>query len=127
VVRQPAWLYLLLLAALVAAWSVPSSALLGLPSVARFFAAVALSFTPVFLANLVFAQRFRDVGDSALAFGANLLGAMVGGVLEYTSLVFGYRWLLVLVAALYGLAFVLNRRQRPGSLTLAPETRVTVP
>jgi len=26
-----------------------------------------------------------------------------GGVLEYTSLVFGYRWLLILVAALYSL------------------------
>jgi hypothetical protein len=127
VVRQPAWLYLLLLAALVAAWSVPSSALLGLPSAARFLAAVALSFTPVFLANLVFAQRFRDVGDSAVAFGANLLGAMVGGVLEYTALVFGYRWLLVLVAALYGLAFVVNRRQRPGSRTLVPGVRMTVP
>ncbi len=40
-----------------------------------------------------------------MAFGANLLGAMVGGVLEYTSLILGYRWLLVLIAALYGLAF----------------------
>ncbi len=28
----------------------------------------------VFLANLVFAQRFRAVGSSTVAFGANLLG-----------------------------------------------------
>ena len=109
VIKQPAWLYLALLAALAVAWSVPSDALLGLPAAARFGAATALAFAPIFVANLVFAQRFRDAEDSAVAFGANLLGAMVGGVLEYTSLVLGYRWLLVLVAVLYGLAFGTSR------------------
>ena len=118
VVRQPAWLYLILLAALIVAWSVPSSALLGLPSAARFAAAAALAFTPIFVANLVFAQRFRDTGDSSLAFGANLLGSMVGGVLEYTSLIFGYRWLLVMVAALYGLAFLTSRLRGSGGALL---------
>jgi hypothetical protein len=121
VIRKPGWLYLLLLAALIVAWAVPSSAVLGLPSVARFCVAALLAFTPIFLANLVFAQRFRNTGNSGLAFGANLLGSMVGGVLEYTSLIFGYRWLLVMVAALYGLAFVTNRlRSSPGSLTASP-------
>jgi hypothetical protein len=121
VVKQPGWLYLILLAALIVAWSVPSSALLGLPSAARFGAAAALAFTPIFVANLVFAQRFRDTGDSSLAFGANLLGSMVGGVLEYTSLIFGYRWLLVMVAVLYGLAFLTNRlRGSAGVLAVTP-------
>jgi hypothetical protein len=105
VIRQPRWLYLALLAALAVAWSVPSDALLGLPTAARFGAATALAFAPIFIANVVFAQRFREAEDSAVAFGANLLGAMVGGVLEYTSLILGYRWLLALIAALYGLAF----------------------
>jgi hypothetical protein len=59
---------------------------------------------------MVFAQRFRESGDSTTAFGANLLGAMLGGVLEYASLVVGYRWLLVLVAVLYAIAFVTGRR-----------------
>jgi hypothetical protein len=61
------------------------------------------------LANLVFAKRFRDVAASNLAFGANLLGAMVGGVLEYVSLITGYRVLLILVGALYAAAFGLQR------------------
>ena len=43
-------------------------------------------------------------GDSTTAFGANLLGAMFGGVLEYAALVVGYRSLLIGVALLYGLA-----------------------
>jgi hypothetical protein len=75
----------------------------------RFFAAVALAFAPIYLANLVFSQRFAAVGSSTVAFAANLLGAIAGGALEYLSLVTGYRFLLVVVAALYAGAFVSNR------------------
>jgi len=71
---------------------------------------VVIAFAPIFLANMVFAQRFRDTEDTGTAFGANLLGAMVGGVLEYASLIVGYRWLLVFVALLYGLAFLTGWR-----------------
>ena len=69
-----------------------------------------LAFAPIFLANLVFAQRFKNVGSSTTAFGASLLGAIVGGVLEYLSLITGFRFLLVVVAVLYGLAFAFGRR-----------------
>ena len=108
--RRPALLYLALLAALIVAWAIPPSSLLSLSPLPRFVVAVIIAFAPIFLANMVFAQRFRDTGDSGTAFGANLLGAMVGGILEYASLIVGYRWLLVLVALLYGLAFITGRR-----------------
>jgi hypothetical protein len=107
---RPWWLYTALLAALAVTWVVPQAALLDLSPPVRFVAATLLAFTPIFLANLVFAQRFRSVGSSTVAFGANLLGAMVGGMLEYLALVGGYRWLLVLAAVLYGLAFLSGRR-----------------
>jgi len=103
-------LYAFLLASVALAWLVPGSALLEFAPVPRFFAAVVLAFLPIFTANLVFAQRFRDTADSTAAFGANLLGAMVGGLLEYTSLVLGYRNLLLIVAVVYGLAFLSGRR-----------------
>ncbi|MBA2625614.1 MAG: spermidine synthase [Acidimicrobiia bacterium] len=102
-------LYAVLLAAVAVAWAVPPQRLLGLSPVPRFLLAVALAFGPVLVANLIFAQRFREVGSSTVAFGANLLGAMVGGLLEYASLVVGYRSLLMVVALLYGLAFVSGR------------------
>jgi hypothetical protein len=108
-VRQPGLLYLCLLAALVVAWAVPLSLLLSLSPLPRFVAAVAIAFAPIFLANMVFSQRFRDTADSTTAFGANLLGAMIGGILEYLSLIVGYRWLLALVALLYALAFITGR------------------
>ena len=117
-VRRPAPLYLALLAALIVAWAVPADSLLSLPTAPRFVLAVLLAFTPILLANIIFSQRFRDTSDSTAAFGANLLGAMVGGVLEYTSLIFGYRWLLVMVAILYCLAFISGRMRQPaGAIT----------
>ena len=135
VVRRPALLYAALLAALIVAWAVPPGSLLSLSPLPRFVLAVIIAFAPIFLANMVFSQRFRDTGDSTMAFGANLLGAMIGGILEYTALIVGYRWLLVLVALLYGLAFITGRRHlriaaptaaqtpQPASSAPAPPTR----
>jgi hypothetical protein len=110
--RHPSRLYIGLFASLALAWAIPPDSLLSLDVPLRFGAAVALAFTPILLANLVFAERFRAVGSSTIAFGANLLGAMVGGALEYSSLVVGYRALLPLVAVLYALAFVFGWKHR---------------
>ena len=109
--KRPGRLYVLLIAGLALAWSVPPSALLELAVVPRFVVAVTLAFLPIFTANLVFTQRFKSTSASATAFGANLLGAMFGGLLEYASLIVGYRNLLIVVALLYGLAFLTGRKE----------------
>lgn len=106
-----AWtLYAALVVTLAAAYAVPSTWLLGLDFWPRFAVAGLVAFAPIFVANLIFADRFRDTSSSTTAFGVNLLGAMVGGVLEYGALVVGYRTMLIVVAALYVLAFVARRR-----------------
>ena len=91
---RPELLYVALLAAIAVAWVVPVEFLLGLEMLPRFLLAVVVWFTPIFIANLVFAERFRNVEESNVAFGANLLGAMVGGLLEYVALLTGYQALL---------------------------------
>lgn len=106
---RPANLYMVLAASLAVAWLIPPDALLQLDPAARFVAATLVSFAPIFVANLVFAQRFREVDNSTVAFGANLLGAMVGGVLEYMALLTGYQALLLVVAGLYLAAFIAGR------------------
>ena len=80
----------------------------------RALAAVAVSFLPIFFANLVFAQRFTETSDATSAFAANLLGAIVGGCLEYLSLIVGYQALLLLAALLY--AGALASRPRVAAL-----------
>jgi hypothetical protein len=112
---QPRRLYPALLALLAIAWAVPQDSLLSLSPVPRFLAAVGLAFAPIFMANLVFAQRFRQAGSATMAFAANLLGAIVGGSIEYLALVTGYRFLLVVVAVLYALAFLTTPRSPVGA------------
>ena len=51
------------------------------------------------------------------AFAANLLGAMVGGCLEYLALITGYQFLLLVVAVLYGLAFFTGRKRLAAQLS----------
>jgi lipid-A-disaccharide synthase-like uncharacterized protein len=105
----PMVLYAVLLASLVLTWVVPQESLLSLPSVVRFLAAGSLAFAPVYLANLIFSQRFKDVATSGDAFAANLLGAIVGGALEYLALITGYRFLLIVTGMLYALAFIAGK------------------
>jgi len=109
VLPRPEVLYLALIVVVAIAWLVPVNGVLGLPFGVRFGVAIVLWFSPIFVANLIFAQRFAKVENSTGAFGANLLGAMVGGVLEYLALIFGYQWLALLVAVLYVAALVLWR------------------
>ena len=110
--RRPGVLYSLLFAALAVAFLVPPESLLIDPPWLRYLLAAALAFAPVFVANLVFTYSFRDTRTADMAFASNLLGAMVGGALEYVALLTGYRVLLLVVAALYGVAWLFATRFR---------------
>jgi len=105
-------LYVLLFAALAVAFVLPPEQLLIDPPWLRYLLAGAVAFAPVFLANLVFTFSFRDTKIADMAFASNLLGAMIGGVIEYAALITGYRALLIAVACLYGLAWLFATRFR---------------
>jgi hypothetical protein len=113
---RPGRLYALLFVGLAVTALVPPRLLLELPAVPRFLVATVFAFLPIFIANLVFAGRFRSTASPTLAFGANLLGAMFGGVIEYVSLITGYRLLLVVAGLLYLAAWLSGRNQlRPAN------------
>jgi SAM-dependent methyltransferase len=121
-IGRPLLLFGLLFVGLLVAWLVPTDALLGFSVVPRFLLATTLAFFPIFVANLIFAERFRDTADPTAAFGANLLGAMLGGTLEYLSLLVGFRALLFVVAALYLVAYLTRPRtgQTQGEAATTP-------
>jgi hypothetical protein len=58
----------------------------------------------IFFAGLLFASEFRAADSPAAALGANMLGAVVGGLLENLSLIIGMQALLLVAAVLYSLA-----------------------
>jgi SAM-dependent methyltransferase len=70
---------------------------------------------PLFFASSCFALLFRHRNDPALAFGWNLLGAVAGGLLEFVSMVTGFKALSLLALGMYLAAFgvrSLRRRRR---------------
>src|SRR5688500_14847728 len=125
-VKPSAPAYAALLASLALAYALPETAFLSLqPAALRYAAASVVAFLPIFLANLVFAGSFRLTGKQAdVAFASNLLGIMVGGMLEYAALVWGYRHLLLLAMGFYALSAlmgeaVIARWLRPRRATAA--------
>ena len=66
---------------------------------------------PVFFAGIIFAISLSKMKTVELAFGSNLLGSVVGGMLEYSSLIYGIRSLYVLAAFVYVLSLVTLRRR----------------
>ncbi|MDE2229735.1 MAG: spermidine synthase [Alphaproteobacteria bacterium] len=117
-------LYALLFACLAVSYFVPIGAMLEIGSVpVRYALASAVTFAPIFIANIVFSRSFRDTTHADSAFAANLLGILAGGLLEYAALALGYRALLLLVAAFYGVAMLIARRQRLGAaVPIMPDT-----
>jgi hypothetical protein len=99
-----------LLALLAASFALPVGRLafdsLGLESIVY----AALMFSPILCAGLLFGSSLKRTPDIPAAYGANLLGAMVGGVAEYLSLVTGFQTLLLVVAGCYVAALLARPR-----------------
>ncbi|WP_328996557.1 methyltransferase domain-containing protein [Kribbella sp. NBC_01245] len=103
-------MFAVLFAGLALSWVFPDSWFLAMPLPLRIVAAVTVAFLPIFAANVIFAKRFSDTADGTASFGANLLGAMVGGCLEYLGLMIGFDGLLIIAALAYAAAFLLRPR-----------------
>ncbi len=79
-----------------------------------FFAKVFLStfvvLLPVFFASIIFAVSFSKARSIPSAFGSNLLGAVIGGFLEYASLVTGIRFLALMALVIYLISLAALKR-----------------
>ena len=91
---------------------IPPDRLLFEPAWLRYAVAAAIAFMPIFCANLAFTYSFRDTRSADMAFASNLLGAILGGILEWSALIIGYRSQVLIAASLYLLAYLLATRWR---------------
>jgi spermidine synthase len=82
-----------------------------------------LTGLPMLFSGVVFIRSFTLAGAKDQALGANLLGGLVGGLLQSATFLLGVRALLLIVAALYFAAFLTRPRvlsaARPGTLQAA--------
>jgi SAM-dependent methyltransferase len=99
-------IYTGLLASLFVLYFLPIDAILPFNLGLRIGAAAIVIGVPLFCASLLFSDSFRRAPDGAAAFGANLVGVVLGGALEYSSMQFGLRALYLGAAALYSLAWL---------------------
>jgi len=116
------WTLIGILAGIACAYFVPFNRIPGSAALVGSFAALVFPI-PVFFAGLLFASEFRSVNSPAAALGANMLGAVVGGLLENLSLIIGMKALLLVAALLYSLAaFGFLGLPSPGSRCPAPDS-----
>jgi spermidine synthase len=79
---------------------VPLDFLLGMNRSIQVIGSSLLAFAPILFAGVIFAASFKRTNEPDRAFGINVAGAMVGGLAEYSSMLLGFQY-VVLVAILF--------------------------
>ena len=95
------WLYTPLIASLLLLYFVKRDLILALNFDQRLLWSVLVVPLPIFFAGLIFSTTFRQSVSPASFFGANLIGAMIGGFSEYLSMIVGNQNLMFLVIGAY--------------------------
>lgn len=111
--------YALLAACLLAGYFVRLDMLLGWGWWAAAATATGLLVLPLFFAGVIFATSLRQAASLPRVFSSNLLGAILGGLCEYSSMALGFRNLYLVGLALYALSFVSLPRRRASEVIQA--------
>jgi hypothetical protein len=106
-VKRPFTAYLLLWATIATGWFVARSGGFASSPLGRIETAVTLT-CPLLFSGIVFSTLLSSKGNISEMMAMNLLGAICGGLLEYNSMYFGFRWLYLAALVCYLLAFVSN-------------------
>jgi hypothetical protein len=105
------WLYAPLLASLLVLTFTPRDAVLGWAYGQRLAWALLVVPLPIFFAGLIFSTTFRGAKVPSAVFGANLIGATVGGFAEYLGMAMGTHALWWIVIGAYTASFLCQRWQ----------------
>lgn len=121
-IKRPLVPYLLLWAALAIGWFAARSGGFSSTPIGRFETAVVLT-CPLLFSGIVFSTLLSSKGQVSGMLAMNLLGAICGGLLEYNSMYFGFRWLYLVAMVCYLLAFgsdlLFERRVRTEAVAAA--------
>jgi hypothetical protein len=99
--------YALLCVTLVANYGIPWASVPGSGTVVGILICFAYC-VPFFFAGVIFTESFRRFAGQSSAFGANMLGAVAGGLAQNLSFIIGMKALLLIAAAIYGIAALLH-------------------
>jgi hypothetical protein len=113
--------YLLLIVSVAVGWWIARAG--GFPSTVagRIGTAFVLTF-PLFFSGIVFSTLLSVERRISSAMSMNIMGAMVGGVLEYNSMYFGFHFLYLLAIGLYAAALLSTLALRSGPSPVSAPT-----
>ncbi len=106
-----------LIIALLFNYLTPPNVLVTMNAAVRLAMSLLFVGAPIFFAAICFALLFAKREAADAAFGWNLLGAVCGGLLEFSSMAIGIRNLALLALAAYLLAILISLR-RPAVVTV---------
>lgn len=114
--QAPAWpAYVGLLALLALNYSVDTSMLLELSQGVALLVGTLMAAAPVLMSGVIFSTGLARDGDTPSVMASNLVGAVAGGLAEYTSMASGFRYLVILAMAFYLLAFLTSFKKAGGT------------
>ena len=85
---------------------VPLDFFLGMNRSLQVLGSCLLVFTPILFAGVIFAASFRRTVEPDRAFGINIAGAMVGGLAEYSSMLLGFQYVVLVAILFYALSAI---------------------
>jgi len=104
------WMYAPLIATLLLLYFVKRDSILALTFNERLLWSLLVVPLPIFFAGLIFSTTFRQTSNPSSFFGANLIGAMIGGFSEYLSMIIGNQNLMFIVIGAYLISLGLQLR-----------------
>jgi hypothetical protein len=106
------WVYGLLFASLAISFFFPLEWLSGFPYLVKVLLSTLLLSLPLFFAGIIFSESLRRAGETSRPMASNFSGSAVGGLLEYSSSIWGIKSLYIIAALLYAGAMVAAFRKR---------------
>ncbi|MGA3370213.1 MAG: hypothetical protein ABSC48_00460 [Terracidiphilus sp.] len=100
--------YILLCTTLVANYAIPWARVPGPGALVGALLCFAYC-VPFFFAGVIFTESFRRFAGKSSAFGANMLGAVAGGLAQNLSFIVGMKALLLIAAVIYCAAALLHK------------------
>lgn len=111
--KIPSWLvYVGLVGSCIALYFVDLAQFGFLPYYQKALIVGSVTTVPMLFSGIVFIRSFAHVSRKDIALGANLIGALVGGLLQSVTFITGIKALLLIVAVLYSAAILCSPHPR---------------
>jgi len=93
--------------------AIPLNTFLGLSEPVQIALSCVLVFAPIAFAGVIFTTSFARSSRPDRVFGANVAGALLGGIAENASVVLGFQYLLCVAVGFYVLSSLAGNRTLP--------------